>query len=122
MGFEVTVIKEFAAAHSLKNYPGNCSQIHGHTWKVELVVAGNKLDDIGMLVDFRYLKKVLHNIIEEYDHTYLNDIKPFTQLSPTAENLAKTIYDKAATLLEGHKVKLVKIWESPSANVIYKGG
>ncbi len=120
MGFEVAVIKEFAAAHKLNNYPGNCSQIHGHTWKVELIVAGDTLDGIGMLIDFRHLKATLHRLIDEFDHTYLNEIPPFNIINPTAENIAKTIFEKASALLVGHKIKLVKVWESPSSYVIYK--
>lgn len=119
MAYEVTVIKEFAAAHKLVAYPGNCSQVHGHTWKVELVVVGDKLDDIGMLIDFRQVKRILDNIITEYDHTYLNDIPPFDTINPTAENIAKIIYDRASIMLGNYKVKLVKVWESPNAYITY---
>lgn len=120
MAYEVTVIKEFAAAHMLNNYPGDCSRVHGHTWKVELVVVGEELDDIGMHVDFRYLKEILNQIIAEYDHTYINDIPPFNKINPTAENMAKIIYGKATILLKGYKVKLVRLWESPSAYITYR--
>ncbi len=120
MSFEVTVIKEFAAAHKLNNYPGNCSNIHGHTWKIELVIGGENLDAIGMHIDFRYLKSVLEQIINDYDHTFLNEIEPFTIINPTAENLAKTIYEKAADLLKDYTVKLVRVWESSSAHVTYR--
>ncbi|HZK42720.1 MAG TPA: 6-carboxytetrahydropterin synthase QueD [Syntrophomonadaceae bacterium] len=120
MSFEVTVIKEFAAAHRLNNYSGNCSRVHGHTWKIELVVAGKDLDDIGMHIDFRYLKSVLSQIIDVYDHTYLNEIEPFNEINPTAENVAKEIYQKATELLVDYKVQMVKVWESSSAYVTYK--
>ncbi len=122
MSFEVTVIKEFAAAHRLNNYPGNCSNIHGHTWKIELTVIGDILDQVGMHIDFRYLKSILDEIINNYDHTLLNDIAPFDRINPTAENLAKTIYEKAVELLVGYKVKKVNVWESPSAYVTYREG
>lgn len=120
MSFEVTVIKEFAAAHRLDNYQGNCSRIHGHTWKVELSVIGEQLDEVGMHIDFRYLKAVLEQITEKYDHTFLNDIEPFNKINPTAENLAKEIYKQASQILVDYSIKHVRVWESSSAYVTYR--
>lgn len=120
MSFEVTVIKEFAAAHIIHNYQGNCSRIHGHTWKVELTVVGDQLDELGMHIDFRYLKGVLEQITNKYDHTMLNDIEPFDKINPTAENLAREIYKQAKGILENYSVKHVIVWESPSAYVTYR--
>ncbi|NLB87967.1 MAG: 6-carboxytetrahydropterin synthase QueD [Syntrophomonadaceae bacterium] len=120
MSFEVTVIKEFAAAHIINNYQGNCSRIHGHTWKIELTVVGDQLDELGMHIDFRYLKSVLEQITNKYDHTLLNDIEPFNEINPTAENLAREIYKQAKGILENYSVKQVKVWESPTAYVTYR--
>lgn len=120
MSFEVTVIKEFAAAHRLNNYQGNCSQVHGHTWKVELVVVGDELDEIGMHIDFRYLKSVLEQIVDKYDHTYLNELEPFDKINPTAENLSREIFKQATEILTNYKVRMVKVWESPSAYITYR--
>lgn len=122
MVYEVTVIQEFAAAHHLEHYEGNCNNIHGHTWRVEIVLIGSQLDEAGMLVDFRAVKKVLQEIIiRDFDHKYLNEISPFNKINPTAENIARVIYEKAEQMLEDCEVKMVRVWESPTACAAYKG-
>ncbi|MBO8158364.1 MAG: 6-carboxytetrahydropterin synthase QueD [Thermosyntropha sp.] len=122
--YELGVIQEFAAAHKLNNYEGNCRNIHGHTWKVEIVVEGEKLDENGMLIDFRELKKIAACLIaEKYDHRFLNEIAPFDKINPTAENIAHQIYiDVKKKLPDGIKLKSVKVWESSNAYALYKEG
>ncbi|MGI6451876.1 MAG: 6-carboxytetrahydropterin synthase QueD [Syntrophomonadaceae bacterium] len=119
MGFGITVQQEFAAAHRLYQYQGNCSNMHGHTWKVELTVTGDKLDQVGMLIDFRDIKLALAQILEPFDHCCLNDIAPFNQINPTAENLAKYIFDQAKKRLAGYRVAVVRVWESGTAFASY---
>ncbi|SHG99796.1 6-pyruvoyltetrahydropterin/6-carboxytetrahydropterin synthase [Thermosyntropha lipolytica DSM 11003] len=122
MAYELGIIQEFAAAHRLNNYPGDCSNIHGHTWKVEITVKGNKLDPTGMLIDFRELKRIAASIIKEkYDHRFLNEIEPFDRINPTAENIAREIYyDMKKTLTPVVELEKVKVWESPTAYAVYK--
>ncbi|GAW94239.1 6-carboxytetrahydropterin synthase QueD [Calderihabitans maritimus] len=118
--FRLTVREQFAAAHQLKNYEGKCARIHGHTWQVEVEVAGETLDEAGMLVDFNELKRSLKEILEDYDHTLLNELADFKEANPTAENLARTIYIRmAARIPEKVKVVQVRVWESPTACAIY---
>lgn len=119
MGFKVSVTQEFAAAHWLDNYPGQCSRIHGHTWKVELEISGNHLDDIGMLVDFRDMKDILSSILKQFDHTLINELAPFDKVNPTAENLARYIYNEAKAMIKMHQIEQVKVWESPVAWASY---
>lgn len=121
MGYELGIVQEFAAAHKLNNYEGNCSNIHGHTWKIEIVVKGNELDTTGMLIDFRKLKQIAGELIKEkYDHKFLNEIKPFDRINPTAENIAREIYKEMEKMLEGMaKVKYIKVWESSTAYALY---
>ena len=85
--YEIKIITTFAAAHSLRNYPGNCKNIHGHNWKIEVVMQGNSLDNLGMSIDFRMLKQETESLLQKLDHTYLNDHEPFNTLNPTAENI-----------------------------------
>lgn len=92
--YEVTIRNRFAAAHSLVDYQGPCSRVHGHTWYVEVSVCGSELNQLGMLIDFHELKRLLNNIIEQLDHQNLNFLEPFVNgkgANPTAENLAKVL-------------------------------
>ena len=121
--FELTTIVDFEAAHRLPDYPGKCNRLHGHNWKVEVTIAGEQLDQLGMLIDFRELKMEVNKVIETLDHYYLNELEPFRTMNPTAENIARYIYTKlAAQLIDGRsvKIKAVKVWESPHSAAVYR--
>ena len=112
----------FAAAHNLINYQGKCEALHGHNWKVEVVVKGNKLDKAGMLIDFKILKKYLKEILELLDHKYINELEYFKKISPSSEYIAKFIYEKMKErLLEtSAKIYEVRCWESVNSCAIYQ--
>jgi len=121
--YELTTIVDFEAAHRLPEYPGKCNRLHGHNWKVEVTVAGDQLDQLGMLIDFKELKQILSGIIGTLDHYYLNEIEPFCTINPTAENIARYIYEKLQTALmdiNRVKVQMVKVWESPHSAAVYR--
>lgn len=120
--YELTVQTHFDAAHFLIDYPGECARLHGHTYVVEVTVAGDKLNEIGLLYDFKDLKDKTREIIDRFDHHYLNEIAPFDKTSPTAENLAKYIYDhlKKRLVAKGIKIAEVSVWESPTARLTYR--
>jgi queuosine biosynthesis protein QueD len=119
--FELTTIVDFEAAHRLPDYPGKCSRLHGHNWRVEVTVAGPELDGLGMLIDFRVLKQEITKIIETLDHYYLNEIEPFRDQNPTAENIARYIYrELAGRLPAGVAAKTVKVWESLHSAAVYR--
>src|SRR5215470_2120476 len=92
--FEVTVEDSFAAGHYLRNYRGKCENPHGHNYKVRVTLAGENLDKAGLLLDFKDLREVMREVIDRLDHQMLNDIEPFKELNPSAENLAKYLYDQ----------------------------
>lgn len=120
--FELTIAVNFEAAHCIKDYPGKCNRLHGHNWKVEVIIYGSKLDELGMLVDFTDLKAAVNTIMVKLDHYYLNEIEPFCTINPTAENLAKYIYEKLSeTTVFNDNVKLrtIKVWESPNSAAAY---
>ncbi len=94
--FEVSVDETFSAGHALRGYKGKCENPHGHNYKVRLTVQGPQLDSIGLLFDFVHLKQVLHGVINGMDHKYLNDQAPFIELNPSAENIAKYLYDEVS--------------------------
>ena len=119
--YELTVKGHFDAAHALRGYPGECKNLHGHTWDVEVTVAAETLDEIGIVYDFKSLKEDLGSVLDSYDHAYLNDVEPFDVLNPTAENLAKVVYDRLVTTVD-QRVNVVEvvIWESPIAKLSYR--
>ncbi|MDP7553380.1 MAG: 6-carboxytetrahydropterin synthase QueD [Candidatus Thioglobus sp.] len=119
--FVLKIVTDFASAHSLRNYPGDCSRLHGHNWGVEVMVHSNKLDETGIAIDFREIKKQTRVVAKRLDHQYLNEIKPFDVLNPTAENIAKYFFDEVGSLINNQdvRVKEVTIWETPRAAVTY---
>lgn len=132
--YELTIISDFAAAHNLRFYEGECERLHGHNWKVEVTVASKGLNKIGLAVDFKALKKILTNILEQLDHKYLNEIPPFDKENPSSENIARYIFKqfqkeikgkginpvrKGVGLSNGVKAARVKVWESDNAAATY---
>jgi 6-pyruvoyltetrahydropterin/6-carboxytetrahydropterin synthase len=119
--YELTVKGRFDAAHALRDYPGECRELHGHTWDVEVTVMGERLDDIEIVYDFKQLKADLSEVLEPYDHAYLNEVPPFTELSPTAENLARVLFESLSEQVGSQvTVKETVVWESPVARIAYR--
>lgn len=119
--YQLKVVSDFAAAHTLRDYPGACSRLHGHNWKLELEVIADRLDDSGMAIDFKKLRASAKDITDRLDHYYLNDIEPFDRINPTAENIAAYLYRALAEKLntEHLKVHAVTLWETERACVRY---
>jgi 6-pyruvoyltetrahydropterin/6-carboxytetrahydropterin synthase len=92
--FEVTVQAEFSSGHFLRNYRGKCENPHGHNYRVLVTLAGEELDDTGLLLDFKLLKQILRPTVDYLDHRMINDLEPFTTVNPSAENLAKYFFDQ----------------------------
>jgi 6-pyruvoyltetrahydropterin/6-carboxytetrahydropterin synthase len=120
--FEVTVERDFASAHALRNYKGACENVHGHNWKVQVVIAGETLDEAGMLIDFLDVKRMMDAIVARLDHKFLNEVPPFDVKNPSAENLAEHFFEE---LIEGLtslpvRVKEVKIWETAIQSATYR--
>ena len=94
--YEITVETEFSAAHSLDGYEGACARLHGHNYRVIIQVAGNELDQHGMLLDFREIRRICESFVSELDHQHLNKLESFASMSPTSENLARHIFHHVA--------------------------
>ena len=90
--FEVSVDRTFAAAHKLRDYHGKCESLHGHNYKVRVSIESEALDEIGLVVDFVEIKRLIDTAIDKLDHTYLNEVPPFDVLNPSAENIAKLLH------------------------------
>ncbi len=119
--YEIKVISTFSAAHSLRNYPGNCKNIHGHNWKIEVVMQSRSLDDIGMSMDFRRLRQETQGLLDMLDHTYINENPPFNSLNPTAENMAHWLYETLSRKLndQNARVSRVNVWENENSSASY---
>jgi 6-pyruvoyltetrahydropterin/6-carboxytetrahydropterin synthase len=126
--YELKVVSEFAAAHKLRGYDGECEKLHGHNWRVEAVVTADALDPVGLAVDFKDLKKWLNGILDGLDHLYLNELEPFQSENPSSENLARFIFcelqERVARYVEGGAgrgiaVKKITVWESERAAASY---
>ena len=121
--FEVTIEQTFAAGHALRNYHGKCENVHGHNYRCQVTMEGEQLDDVGLLVDFVALKKVVQSVIDRLDHQWLNDFPPFDVLNPSAENIAKYIYDevlKGISAGPGVRLESVRLWETDTSWATYR--
>jgi 6-pyruvoyltetrahydropterin/6-carboxytetrahydropterin synthase len=118
--FEVCVEHTFAAAHSLRNYRGKCENLHGHNYRVQVSVEGRELDDTGLLLDFTELKRLLRQTSEYLDHQFINELKPFDVLNPSAENLAKFFHDEIQKNLPAARVASVRVWETDTSCATYR--
>ena len=121
--FEVSVEHTFAAGHALRNYKGKCENVHGHNYRIQVVVRGEELDATGMLADFVELKRLLRDICEPMDHVFLNDMEPFTELNPSAENMARYVCERLQSGMKQEnpvEVAEVKVWETDIQSATYR--
>lgn len=119
--YRMKIVTDFAAAHLLRDYPGVCSRLHGHNWKVEVEVVATQLDKVGMGLDFADIKTATRGLIGTLDHRNLNDLAPFDEINPTAENIAAHLYQCLSKELNDERVKVdaITIWETERACVTY---
>jgi 6-pyruvoyltetrahydropterin/6-carboxytetrahydropterin synthase len=119
--YELMVESHFSSAHQLRGYKGKCEAMHGHNWRVQVSVSADKLNDIGLAMDFHDLKAIVQDIISSLDHSLLNEVFPFTEINPSSENIGKWIYDSVNKKLEnsGCNVSSVTVWESETASATY---
>jgi 6-pyruvoyltetrahydropterin/6-carboxytetrahydropterin synthase len=121
--FEVAVEQTFAAGHALRNYRGKCENVHGHNYRVRITVQGDRLDSTGLLVDFSHLSQLIGGAVEYLDHRFINDLPPFDQLNPSAENIARYFFERVSSGLEsvtGAQVSAVQVWETDTSSAVYR--
>lgn len=119
--FEVRVEKTIACAHRLFDYDGPCENLHGHNYRVQVTYAGTGLDRFGMLVDFGDVKEAFNAVLDTLDHTYLNDLPPFRDVSPSAENIAAHIFHQMERrTFERASLLSVSVWETPTQVATYR--
>jgi 6-pyruvoyltetrahydropterin/6-carboxytetrahydropterin synthase len=122
--YEVTVEAGFSSGHYLRNYKGKCENPHGHNYKVEVTLRGEVLDKAGLLLDFKDLKQVMRPVVDRLDHQMLNDLDPFTEINPSAENLARYFFDETNRQLDEMtagrvRVKDCTIYETDTTSAKY---
>jgi len=118
--YTIFIETRFSAAHSIQQYKGPCSELHGHTWKVRIQVRTETTNRLGICMDFKDLKKISEQVVHRLDHRHINTIPPFDKINPTAENLSRYIYDEIKKKLPDNvMIHRVTVWESDSTGVSY---
>jgi len=121
--FEVSVQQTFAAGHALRNYRGKCENVHGHNYRVQVTLEGEQLDSIGLLADFVEIKRAMKDVIDYLDHRFINDLPPFDELNPSAENIAKFFHDRISGGMKTEvpvRISEVKVWETDTSSAVYR--
>lgn len=119
--FKAKIMDSFSAAHSLRGYQGDCERLHGHNYRVEVMVASSGVDQIGIVMDFRDLKRMVKDVLSEMDHQFLNDLPMFEEKNPSAEYIAYYIYQTIKQQLpENILIQEVVVWENDSCCAIYQ--
>ena len=124
MSFEVMRERTFSASHQLRGYQGDCERLHGHNWIVRVHLEGQELDDQGMLLDFHELDEVMAEALAPFEHRHLNEVPPFDELNPSAENLARVIAERVSRGLDGRSVRVrcCDVWENSRSRARYLPG
>ena len=119
--YELKVVTQFAAAHQLRDSGGKCEKLHGHNWRIEVVLTGEKLNSVGLLIDFKEVKEAVDGILEELDHSFLNELPQFKDQNPSSENIAAYIFERLGSTLNNNQIKVSRViaWESDSASASY---
>jgi 6-pyruvoyltetrahydropterin/6-carboxytetrahydropterin synthase len=119
--YKLTIRTSFAAAHNLINYQGDCENLHGHNWKVDVTVTARELDKAGLGIDFKVLKLEAGVVINELDHKFLNENPAFQSISPSSENISRYLYYRLSERLNNDNIKIesVAVWESDNASACY---
>lgn len=119
--YELKVVTKFAAAHQLTMVGSKCENLHGHNWKVEVYVTGEKLDKGGVVMDFGEIKKHVAEIMSMLDHKYLNELDYFQQSQPSSENIAYFVATELQKRIDNQAVSVNRVtaWESDDAGATF---
>jgi 6-pyruvoyltetrahydropterin/6-carboxytetrahydropterin synthase len=114
--------RNFSSAHQLRGYKGKCENLHGHNYKIEIYARGSELNNIGLLVDFVELKDAADDLVTYLDHKNLNELEPFVEQNPSAENVARFVLERLAEKIDDDRVKIYKVrcFETPTSVATYE--
>jgi len=107
--YEISVVTGFSAAHSLRDYEGECAKVHGHNWQVRVTVCADEPGANGIAIDFRDLRRLTNEVVARLDHTHINEVEPFDKINPTSENIARWLCDELRAKLSTTGVRLARI-------------
>lgn len=113
--YEVMVRSHFSAAHQLRNFQGICENLHGHNWKIEVIVESQCLDSMGVVIDFQMVEDKTKEILDIFDHQVLNHIPYFQDVNPSAENISRYCFEELKRKLAQNskvQIKKITIWET----------
>lgn len=119
MPFEITAIQKFSASHQLRLNDGSLEPLHGHNWRVKVTVAAQKLDSIGVVMDFHLLDQLLKQVIAPMHNRHLNELPHFADVNPSAENVAFHI-EQNLYLPKGISLLSVEVWETSEFSAVYR--
>lgn len=119
-----TVFKDFtfAAGHFVRGHTGGCQNLHGHNYRIRVFLGADRLDELGMVLDFAQLKVLVNDVVGHFDHQVINDHPPFDEINPTAELLSEYVYRQVEERLGTDRVQVnrVEVWENDSSCAIYE--
>ena len=107
--YEVIVKSGFSAAHQLRYHDGKYENLHGHNWTAIVTVETKELDAIGVGIDFVELKKIVESILSRLDYKNINEVPPFDKKNPSAENIARWLFDELVPAINSENVQLKRI-------------
>jgi 6-pyruvoyltetrahydropterin/6-carboxytetrahydropterin synthase len=119
MPFEISAIRRFSASHQLRLYDGSIEPLHGHNWTVKVTVAAEKLDSIGVVMDFHELERLVDLLVVPMHNRHLNELPAFSRVNPSAENVAVHIASDL-TLAPGLRLLSVEVWETLENSAVYR--
>ncbi|HNX90311.1 MAG TPA: 6-carboxytetrahydropterin synthase QueD [Candidatus Omnitrophota bacterium] len=117
--YRIKIRSDFSGAHNLRGYKGKCEALHGHNWYVEVEAESTDLDEIGMVVDFGDLRRMLNDILSDLDHKYVNEHEYFKKVNPTSENIARYLFEEISRRNPKVRFTAVTVWETNNASATY---
>jgi 6-pyruvoyltetrahydropterin/6-carboxytetrahydropterin synthase len=122
MPFEIATTRRFSAAHQLRLHEGTIEPVHGHNWVVNVTVAAEALDGIGVVMDFHELERLVDQVIGPWHNRHLNELAPFSQgVNPSAENVAlQTARSLTSVLPQRVRLVSVQVWETGENSAVYR--
>lgn len=115
--YVVSVQAHYDSAHFLRTYKGKCERLHGHRYVVEAALVAEELNEGGLAYDFVDVKKHLRALADWLDHQNINELEPFTEIEPSAENQARFFFDRLKEEMPEHMkdaLLYTKVWETPT--------
>ncbi len=112
--YEISQETVIAAAHQLRLSPGEGERLHGHNWRIKAVIRCDQLDSRGMVLDFNDLGRELRAFVEPWEHVFLNELPPWNDINPTAENIARVVLEGLAPKVDDGRARIVRVevWEN----------